>query len=150
MKRSEVLDIIAAWAKPEILQDVYANNYTEWADNFLHTLESELGFMRVEMYGEYERTIEEVPYEPEEGWDAWLEEQDRKDQARDFKVVDYVNMFSGKLDVKPSMVIAQEFLEGASFDELAQKHNLTRERIRQFVCKQRRRYQKSLEENSEK
>lgn len=143
MKRSHVLDIIASWAKPEILQDVYANNYQEWADNFLHTLESELGFMRVEMYGEYERTIEEVPYEPEEGWDAWLEERDRKDQARDFKVVDTERQCR-------SQEIAQQFLHGKSFEQLAEQHKVTRERIRQIVAKERRHYQKSLEENNEK
>lgn len=144
MKRSQVVDIIASWAKPEILQDVYANNYQEWADNFLHTLESELGFMRVEMYGEYERTIEEVPYEPEEGWDAWLEEQDRKDQARDFKV------YSDGSPWRRSQSIALDFLQGKSFEEIAEYYNVTRERVRQCVAKERRRYQKSLEENSGK
>ena len=143
MKRSQVVDIIASWAKPEILQDVYANNYQEWADNFLHTLESELGFMRVEMYGEYERTIEEVPYEPEEGWDAWLEEQHKKDEARDFRVVATERQYR-------SQEIAQQFLHGKSFEQLAEQHNVTRERIRQIVAKERRRYQKSLEENNEK
>lgn len=40
-KRKQTVDIIANWAKPEILQDVYNNNYVDWADNLLYTLESE-------------------------------------------------------------------------------------------------------------
>lgn len=144
MKRSEVLDIIAAWAKPEILQDVYANNYTEWADNFLHTLELELGFKRVHEYDSDESSLEEVPYEPEEGWDAWFEEQDRKDQARDFKV------FSDGKTWYRSQSIALDFLQGKSFEEIAKCYNVTRERVRQCVAKERRCYQKSLEGNSEK
>lgn len=45
MKRSKVMELIAAWGKPEILQDVYSNNYKEWADNLLYTLETELGML---------------------------------------------------------------------------------------------------------
>lgn len=48
MKRSQVVDIIASWAKPEILQDVYANNYHEWADNLLYTLETEANMLHCE------------------------------------------------------------------------------------------------------
>jgi len=43
MKRSEVVQIIADWGKPEIFMDVYAGNTLEWADNLLFTLESEIG-----------------------------------------------------------------------------------------------------------
>jgi hypothetical protein len=45
MKRSSVVDIIASWAEPEILQDVYANNTKEWADNLLDVLENEIGIL---------------------------------------------------------------------------------------------------------
>lgn len=45
MKRSTVVDIIASWAKPEILQDIYSNNTQEWADNLLYTLETEIGML---------------------------------------------------------------------------------------------------------
>lgn len=45
MKRSSVVELIAAWGKPEILQDVYSNNYKEWADNLLYTLETEIGIV---------------------------------------------------------------------------------------------------------
>lgn len=42
MKRSEAIKILASWAKPEILSDVYSNNYEEWAENLLYTLEDDL------------------------------------------------------------------------------------------------------------
>lgn len=45
MKRSQCIDLILNWAKPEILQDVYNNNYEEWADNLLYTLETEYGIL---------------------------------------------------------------------------------------------------------
>lgn len=70
MKRSKVLDIIAAWGKPEILQDVYSNNYQEWADNLLHTLETELGMLppyknEEEPFGYNEGYIKAPSWEPE-------------------------------------------------------------------------------------
>lgn len=43
MKRSTMVDIIAGWGSSQILNDMYANNYKEWADNLLYTLENELG-----------------------------------------------------------------------------------------------------------
>ncbi len=43
MKRSEVVKLLANWAHPTILDDVYSNNYQEWADNLLYTLETEYG-----------------------------------------------------------------------------------------------------------
>ncbi len=43
MKRSEVIKLLANWAHPTILSDVYSNNYQEWADNLLYTLETEYG-----------------------------------------------------------------------------------------------------------
>jgi hypothetical protein len=43
MKRSYAVAVLAGWAKPEILVDIYSNNYEEWADHLLHTLEKDLG-----------------------------------------------------------------------------------------------------------
>jgi hypothetical protein len=40
MKRSEALKIIQGWAT--ILDEVYCGDATEWADNFLYTLEHDL------------------------------------------------------------------------------------------------------------
>jgi Mor family transcriptional regulator len=139
MKRSLLVDIIAGWASPEILHDVYSNNYKEWADNFLHTLENELGFKRVEVLrDDYTSAyLEEVPYEPEEGWDAYFAEADKKDNARDFYIIEGSTLRSGE--------IARAFLNGKSFEELADEYNVTRERIRQIVAKQRRRYQRHIE-----
>jgi len=45
MKRSQVIYLIANWAKPEILHDIYSSNYTEWAENLLYTLENEIGML---------------------------------------------------------------------------------------------------------
>lgn len=87
---------------------------------------------------------ESVSYEPEEGWDAWIEAQDLKDQARDFQVVVEVNSFTGKCTTNRSKDIAQKFLEGKSFEELAHEYNVTRERIRQIVAKERRKYNEWL------
>jgi len=45
MKRSKAVAIIADWGRPEVLQDMYSNNYEEWADNLLYVLEGELGIL---------------------------------------------------------------------------------------------------------
>ena len=45
MKRSDVVEIIAAWGRPEIFMDVYGGRTEEWADNLLYTLEHELGML---------------------------------------------------------------------------------------------------------
>lgn len=74
----------------------------------------------------------EIEYEPEEGWDKWIEEQDKKDQARDFQIV------NGLTDRAKD--IAEKFLSGKSFEEIAQEYNVTRERIRQIVGKARRKF----------
>jgi len=147
MKRSQLIDIIAGWASPEILHDVYSNNYKEWADNFLHTLENELGFKRVvdKDYGYDGSQIEEVPYEPEEGWDAYFAEQDKKDNARDFEIIPLKNIYTGEIVTSRSIEISEKFLAGKSFEELANEYTVTRERIRQIVAKQRRRYQRHIE-----
>lgn len=83
-------------------------------------------------------------WEPEEEWDAYLEAQDLKDQARDFQVMVEVNSLTGKHTTSRSKDVAQKFLEGKSFEELAQEYNVTRERIRQIVAKERRKYEKYM------
>lgn len=50
MKRSDVVSLIANWAKPEIFQDVYNGNVEEWADNLLYTLEHEVGIIKPRPY----------------------------------------------------------------------------------------------------
>ena len=45
MKRSKVVQLIAAWGSEGILEDVYYKNYEEWADNLLHVLEDEIGML---------------------------------------------------------------------------------------------------------
>jgi len=141
MKRSDVLKSLeqmlystGAYSAPV---DYYLDR-EELAKEILETIE-ELGFKRVvdKEYGYDDSQIEEVPYEPEEGWDAYFAEQDRKDNARDFYIVHGATMRSGE--------IARAFLNGKSFEELAKEYNVTRERIRQIVAKQRRRYQRHIE-----
>jgi DNA-directed RNA polymerase sigma subunit (sigma70/sigma32) len=143
MKRSEVIDIIDG-----ILIDHELPVLQGISKQILSKLES-LGFARVETYGDDEKYTEVVPYEPEEGWDVHFEEQDRKDQARDFQVVASLSEYTGRYALTRGMEIAQQFLEGKSFEELSQQHNVTRERIRQIVAKERRRYQRWLERGEE-
>ena len=106
-------------------------------NKFFNTVE-ELGFARVESGEEY---TEIIPYEPEEGWDTYFAEERKKDEARDFNV-----FFEKTPEWTKAMRIAQKFLDGKSFEELAKEYNVTRERIRQIVAKERRRYQKYMEE----
>ncbi len=143
MKRSDVLDII-----DEILIDHQLPVLQGISKEILSKLES-LGFARVETYGDDEKYTEVVPYEPEEGWDAYFAEQDKKEQARDFQVVARVNPITGEYTTTVGMKMAQTFLEGKSFEEIAQEYNVTRERVRQMVAKQRRRYQRAMEESGE-
>jgi len=98
-----------------------------------------LGFRLVEVkdYGYDGSELEAIPYEPEEGWDAYFAEQDRKEQLRDFKVVNFLT--------ERVATIANKFLQGQSFEELAQEYTVTRERIRQIVAKARRAYQRGEE-----
>lgn len=140
MKRSEVLDIIDG-----ILIDHELPVLEGISKEILSKLES-IGFRLTEEidYGHVGSELQVKPYDPEEGWEAWLEEQDKKDQARDFKV------YSDGSSWKRSQSIALDFLQGKSFEEIAEYYNVTRERVRQCVAKERRRYQKSQEENSEK
>jgi hypothetical protein len=133
MKRSDIVNIIADWGKPEILDDVYCKNYQEWSDNLLFTLETEYGLKLVDCDGN------EEPYEPEEGWDIYFAEQDKKDRARDFSIV-----IENDTTLSRGKQIAKKFLDGDTFEYLAKEHNVTIERIRQIVAKERHRYQKSL------
>lgn len=143
MKRSYVIESIVYNCLSRDGLDTSGVDTKEIANDILTHLES-LGFALVETYGDYEKFTDVVPYEPEEGWDAWLEEQHKKDQARDFKVhVDQDEVWGR------SKQIALEFLEGKSFEELAEQYNVTRERIRRIVAKERRRYQKHVEESGE-
>jgi DNA-directed RNA polymerase sigma subunit (sigma70/sigma32) len=80
---------------------------------------------------------ERTSYEPEEGWDAYIAEEDRKDNLKDFTIVE------GATD--RGRDIAGRFLKGETFEQIAQHYNVTRERIRQIVAKERRRYFKSIE-----
>lgn len=84
---------------------------------------------------------EKTMYEPEEGWDAWIAEEDRKDNLRDFQIVEGAT--------ERGQDIAGRFLKGESFEEIAEHYNVTRERIRQIVHKERRRYFRSLESKTE-
>lgn len=70
MKRSKAVEIIASWAKPEILQDVYSNNFEEWADNLLYTLETDLKMKGPSVLGYCK-----FDYQAIHGWD---EENEKK------------------------------------------------------------------------
>jgi len=129
MKRSELIDHIVSLVYAETCADFIMD--TDEAERVLTRLEA-LGIRLVDSDGQ------ETPYEPEEGWDKWLELQDAQDQKRDFRVVNFLT--------ERTASIAQQFLHGASFEQLASQHNVTRERIRQIVAKARRAYQK---ENNE-
>lgn len=133
MKRSEVISeiksIIATCGptQPTILT----------AEQVLNKVEA-LGFQRVEESDDYCFTL---AYEPEEGWDTWLLEEKKKDTARDFTVTLTSAQKENKTPLYRSQAVAQEFLDGKSFEELAKQYNVTRERIRQIVHKERRRFQ---------
>jgi DNA-directed RNA polymerase sigma subunit (sigma70/sigma32) len=76
---------------------------------------------------------EAVPFEPEEGWEAYFLEQEKQDNARDF-------LIPTDAPFRSSRKIAQAFLDGATFEEIAKVHNITRERVRQVVAKYRKDY----------
>ena len=52
MKRSDVVKLIENWLQPEILVDVYNFNKKEWADNLLHTLETEFKLQPPEIFND--------------------------------------------------------------------------------------------------
>ena len=140
MKRSEVVHRISDNVLSSFLPDWTLNSKNLLADVILTEIEK-LGFKLTETYGDgFESELHEVPYEPEIGWEAWIIEQDKKDTARDFTVVLTPMQIEGKQEWFRSQLIAQAFLQGRSFEELAKDYNVTRERIRQIVCKERRRY----------
>jgi DNA-directed RNA polymerase sigma subunit (sigma70/sigma32) len=76
---------------------------------------------------------EAVPFEPEEGWEAYFLEQEKQENARDFVI-------PTDAPFRSSRKIAQAFLDGATFEEIAKVHNITRERVRQVVAKYRKDY----------
>jgi len=150
MKRSEVVGVIGKVLVfgPEGLTKDKQEKYKDMnlSEIILSELES-IGFRLVEYkdYGYDGSQIEEIPYEPEEGWDAYFAEQDKKDKARDFEIVPLKNIYTGEIVTSRSIEISEKFLAGKSFEELANEYTVTRERIRQIVAKQRRRYQRHIE-----
>lgn len=122
MKRSEMVQLIVDSVYKHSGEDLELTK--EEASNVLNDLHS----AGLRLTNEFT----EIEYEPEEGWDKWIEEQDKKDQARDFQIVD------GLTDRAKD--IAEKFLSGKSFEEIAQEYNVTRERIRQIVDKARRKF----------
>lgn len=84
MKRDKVVELIAAWGKPEILYDVYNNNYEHWADNLLYVLEAEIGMRpphRAVGPFEANNTWEPTPLQPtplteEELADVYINDED--------------------------------------------------------------------------
>lgn len=130
MKRSHALVLIAN--QLEFLQGNFEGfklKFTEKqvnaADVILTTLEN-AGMKLVDDYNEA------TSWEPEEGWDKYFEEQEKRESVRDFKVTGTSR--------KDNM--AQAFLDGDSFQEIALYYNVTVERVRQCVWKVRRKYQK--------
>lgn len=150
MKRSQVIESIVYNCLSWDGLDTSGVPASEIANDVLTHIEK-LGFKLVEEYqNKYDGSyFHEVPYEPEEGWDAWLEEQHKKDEARDFEV----RLKHGQKsihDFDKSQTVANLFLNGWSFEQLAQEYNVTRERIRQIVAKERRRFYTRSEGNNEK
>jgi hypothetical protein len=104
-------------------------------DEILEGLES-MGMQLVEQ-------LEVVPWEPEEGWDIYLQKQDEKAEARDFHIAPRLNPYKNTYDYEMTtpMIIANRYLWGESIKDLANAYNVPRERIRQIIAKERRRYQ---------
>lgn len=141
MKRSEMqMIILRALAELDVMYpDGYG--YEEQAEHVLKAVEA-AGMRRVDESDDYAYVL---PWEPEEGWDAYAEAQDRIGEARDFQVVPRINQYTGERYITRSQPIAELFLQGKSFEEIASLYNVTRERVRQCVAKERRRYQIQLE-----
>lgn len=135
MKKSEFIKKAALEFEERSNNQQYKGySYEGLAEEFLSIFET-MDFSLVDESGE--KTI----YEPEEGWDAYLAEEDRKDNLRDFTIVEGCTVRGHD--------IAERFLKGETFEEIAQHYNVTRERIRQIVAKERRRYFRSIELNPE-
>lgn len=112
------------------------------ADCVLAELEK-LNFKLTNEYGEI------ISYEPDEGWHKYLEQQQIKDEARDFKVVASFNPHINKLYKTKSQIICEEFLSGKSIEQLAVENTVNRSRIVQIICKERNRYLKTLSGKNE-
>ena len=123
MKRSELEETIvnAMDANGRFNEQVSSE---ELATIILEELES-IGFR-------YVIDGEECVYEPEEGWDVYFAEEDRKDNLRNFEIIDFTN--------KQKTDILNKFLNGRSFEEISEIYNITRERVKQIVAKARRLY----------
>lgn len=132
IKRSDMVklmvDAFICYQENEGIKDLYP-----LMDKVLKTCEEEGMYLVDDEYGV-------TGYEPEEGWDAWLEEQYRKEEARDFQVIEEINRHTGKPITSRSKEAAKSFLQGKSFEELAKEENITRERVIQIVAKERCKY----------
>jgi hypothetical protein len=147
MKRSNIVKEIATELKDIIMENYIDEKGEEWCAELILTRIEELGFRLTEVvnYGYDGSELQIQPYEPEEGWDSYFAEQDKKDNARDFEIVPLKNIYTGEIVTSRSIEISEKFLAGKSFEELANEYKVTRERIRQIVAKQRRRYQRHIE-----
>jgi DNA-directed RNA polymerase specialized sigma24 family protein len=149
MRRSEAVQLILdTYHKGmSVKEKMMSGMESDQADKILTALEQ--AGMVPPLIGDDFADVRDYYWEPEEGWDAYFAEQEKKDQARDFQVIARVNHITGEYTTTVGMKMAQTFLEGKSFEEIAQEYNVTRERIRQIVNKQRRRYQKYMEGKSD-
>lgn len=125
MKRSEMVELIS---------NITLNDLTHFS---LTKEEAELLLFHIEKAGM--RLVDEeygvTGWEPEEGWEAWIEEQDRAAEAIDFELP--IDVASKKIR---DVAMVDAFLAGCSFDAIAQDFNVTGERVRQIVAKYRRKY----------
>ena len=130
MKRSELLQKLEdkLWFDLMHTSEFTLSACKGEAESILSYLEQE-GLCLVDEQGEA------ISYEPEEGWEAWIEAEDEAAEARDFELPDDV---ASKKTRAVAMVNA--FLAGYDFDAIAQDFNVTRERVRQVVAKYRRSY----------
>jgi uncharacterized protein (DUF433 family) len=124
MKRSEVVKLIANWAKPEILNDVYSHDYQEWADNLLHTLTEEYGLFGPDSIPNEDGTITSF-FEPEEGWDEYLR---FKEPPRTLPTSS-INRYLGKPTVSRRHEMAIMWNNGSTIEDIAAKFNVTRTRV---------------------
>jgi hypothetical protein len=133
MKRSEVLNKISDNVLINFFPTMLQIERNLIADAVLTEVEK-LGMKLTNLDGEVE------PHEPEEGWDAYFAEQERKELQRDFKIILHENEFK-----TTCYNMAELFLDGYSIEAIAQDYNVTRERVKQCIAKVRKRYQRSIE-----
>jgi len=122
VKRSEMVEIIGN----VIFNCSMEDSVEEISETVLKAMEK-AGMRLVDDFNEA------VPFEPEEGWEAYFLEQEKQENARDFVI-------PTDAPFRSSRKIAQAFLDGATFEEIAKVHNITRERVRQVVAKYRKDY----------